>query len=216
MAVRPSVRFDVFKRDAFTCSYCGRRPPDVTLELDHIIPVAEGGDDTIDNLTTACWDCNRGKGAKQLAGEPQAIPSVAERTALIKERERQLRAYHAAQEASANRSDAQVARVIDAWFDLWCETSLNRWQMPYESVVRKYVDLIGEAEVIRAIGITIERRHAQLDNDAVRYFCGVLKGIHAEHEGRRKECTVCGRWLHLSRDQDTSLEYHHPDCEPTV
>lgn len=37
------LRFDVFKRDKFQCVYCGRMPPDVTLEVDHIIPKACGG-----------------------------------------------------------------------------------------------------------------------------------------------------------------------------
>ena len=62
-----SQRFEVFKRDLFTCQYCGRKAPDVILEVDHIKPVSKGGDDSIENLVTACWDCNRGKGAKKLS-----------------------------------------------------------------------------------------------------------------------------------------------------
>ncbi|DAA94133.1 TPA: hypothetical protein CPT88_08680 [Candidatus Gastranaerophilales bacterium HUM_8] len=55
------IRFEVFKRDKFTCAYCGRKAPDVILEVDHIIPVAKGGDNNITNLITSCIDCNRGK-----------------------------------------------------------------------------------------------------------------------------------------------------------
>lgn len=29
-----SIRFEVFKRDMFTCQYCGRKAPDVILEVD--------------------------------------------------------------------------------------------------------------------------------------------------------------------------------------
>lgn len=61
------LRFEVFKRDRFTCQYCGRMSPDVILEVDHIEPVAEGGDDDILNLITACRDCNRGKGKVRLS-----------------------------------------------------------------------------------------------------------------------------------------------------
>lgn len=62
MAVKSKTkRFEVFKRDKFTCQYCGRRPPDVVLECDHIHPEAKGGDDEYSNLITACFDCNRGK-----------------------------------------------------------------------------------------------------------------------------------------------------------
>lgn len=55
------IRFEVFKRDKFTCVYCGRKAPDVILEVDHIKPVAKGGDNSIANLVTSCIDCNRGK-----------------------------------------------------------------------------------------------------------------------------------------------------------
>jgi 5-methylcytosine-specific restriction endonuclease McrA len=33
------LRFEVFKRDGFSCQYCGAHPPDVLLEIDHVIPV---------------------------------------------------------------------------------------------------------------------------------------------------------------------------------
>lgn len=61
------IRFEVFKRDKFTCQYCGRMAPDVILEIDHIKPVAEGGDDELINLLTSCRDCNRGKGKTRLS-----------------------------------------------------------------------------------------------------------------------------------------------------
>jgi hypothetical protein len=64
--VSKRVRFEIFKRDGFTCQYCNRKPPDVTLEVDHIDPRALGGSNEEINLITACWDCNRGKAAKSL------------------------------------------------------------------------------------------------------------------------------------------------------
>ena len=61
------TRFEVFKRDKFTCQYCGRMSPDVILEVDHIKPVIEGGDNDFLNLITSCRDCNRGKGKTLLS-----------------------------------------------------------------------------------------------------------------------------------------------------
>lgn len=61
------IRFEVFKRDKFTCQYCGRMSPDVILEVDHMNPVAQGGDNDILNLITSCRDCNRGKGKNLLS-----------------------------------------------------------------------------------------------------------------------------------------------------
>ncbi len=55
------VRFDIIKRDKRTCQYCGREPPEVKLEIDHIKPVSKGGTNEPSNLITSCRDCNRGK-----------------------------------------------------------------------------------------------------------------------------------------------------------
>lgn len=54
-------RFEIFKRDYFTCQYCGQRPPNVVLEVDHIEPRSKGGSNDDINLITSCFDCNRGK-----------------------------------------------------------------------------------------------------------------------------------------------------------
>ena len=48
------IRFEVFKRDSFTCQYCGRSAPDVILEVSGLNPVANGGDNDIMNLITSC------------------------------------------------------------------------------------------------------------------------------------------------------------------
>jgi len=63
------LRFEVFKRDKFTCQYCGAKAPDVILHVDHIVPVAEGGDNDMLNLVTACRDCNLGKGKRMLSDD---------------------------------------------------------------------------------------------------------------------------------------------------
>ena len=60
------IRFEIFKRDSFTCQYCGQEVPDIVLNVDHINPVKNGGDNNITNLITSCFDCNSGKGARLL------------------------------------------------------------------------------------------------------------------------------------------------------
>ena len=67
--ISKKMRFEVFKRDKFTCQYCGRTAPDVILEVDHIKPVAEGGTNDLINLVTSCKDCNRGKGKRELSDD---------------------------------------------------------------------------------------------------------------------------------------------------
>lgn len=67
--ITKSTRFEVFKRDSFTCQYCGQSAPNVLLEVDHIVPVASGGTNDVMNLVTSCRDCNRGKGARELSDD---------------------------------------------------------------------------------------------------------------------------------------------------
>jgi hypothetical protein len=84
------LRFEVFKRDSFTCQYCGRKAPDVVLEIDHIKPVAEGGKNTILNLITSCQECNRGKG-KQLLTEHQTLDKERNQLEVLQQRKEQMR-----------------------------------------------------------------------------------------------------------------------------
>lgn len=56
------IRSRIFERDDYTCSYCGTRGGD--LECDHKIPICQGGSNDDDNLTTACFPCNREKGPR--------------------------------------------------------------------------------------------------------------------------------------------------------
>ncbi|MEM9190070.1 MAG: HNH endonuclease [Myxococcota bacterium] len=58
------TRDNVFRRDDYTCQYCGRRPGKRQLSLDHVVPKSRGGPARWDNLVTACADCNRRKGHK--------------------------------------------------------------------------------------------------------------------------------------------------------
>lgn len=61
-----SLRFEVLRRDSFTCKYCGRRAPEVELHVDHLKPWIETQKHDINNLVTACKDCNIGKGMKHI------------------------------------------------------------------------------------------------------------------------------------------------------
>lgn len=78
MAIGKRLRFQIFRRDNFACRYCGRTADaGAVLEVDHIKPRAEGGEDHPTNLITACENCNSGKsdillGAPLVEDVPQA------------------------------------------------------------------------------------------------------------------------------------------------
>ena len=58
------LKREVFRRDSYTCAYCGHRGNVLSLHVDHIVPVSRGGTDDPANLTTACWSCNLEKGTR--------------------------------------------------------------------------------------------------------------------------------------------------------
>ena len=63
--VTSTLRYDVLKRDHFTCKMCGATVKDgIKLQVDHIIPVSKGGKTTMSNLQTLCQRCNQGKSNK--------------------------------------------------------------------------------------------------------------------------------------------------------
>lgn len=63
--IKPKLRFNILERDKYTCQACGATPQDgVTLEIDHIQPIAKGGTDDPSNLQVLCRECNAGKGAR--------------------------------------------------------------------------------------------------------------------------------------------------------
>jgi 5-methylcytosine-specific restriction endonuclease McrA len=53
-------RKNILRRDMYKCQYCNKS--ETSLTIDHIIPKSKGGDDTWENLTTACVSCNNKKG----------------------------------------------------------------------------------------------------------------------------------------------------------
>jgi hypothetical protein len=56
-------RQKVFERDEYKCHYCQKQLTRFSATLDHIQPVSEGGDNSYDNLVTACLLCNSQRGS---------------------------------------------------------------------------------------------------------------------------------------------------------
>lgn len=86
-SISKKIRFEVFKRDKFTCQYCGAKSPDAVLNVDHIEPVAKGGTNELINLLTSCADCNSGKGARRLDSNAEVQKQRKEIEALARRRE---------------------------------------------------------------------------------------------------------------------------------
>jgi hypothetical protein len=158
-----TVRFEVFKRDGFVCQYCGATPPKVVLEVDHIDPVSGGGSNDPDNLITACFDCNRGKGARSLKIAPESLAEKAER---IAEAEAQLAAFREVMASVEARKEAEVWEVVDALFGTE-DTTHARFNS-----IKMFLGRLPVWEVKEAAEIARGAKPWS-EPQRFRYFCGV-------------------------------------------
>jgi 5-methylcytosine-specific restriction endonuclease McrA len=54
-------RKNLFKRDRYTCQYCGLQPGPEELTVDHVVPRSRGGVSSWENCVLACVECNKRK-----------------------------------------------------------------------------------------------------------------------------------------------------------
>lgn len=209
MTLSRRLRFEAFKRDGFTCQYCGRKPPAVVLQADHVVPRAEGGTDEIENILTACFDCNNGKAAVSLDDITDVV-DVEERTRLIREREAQVRAYNDAKKEARERRDEAFDEAWRYWFDLHNTDSLPGWVVPKESFLRHYLNKLPLEDVKDAMEIAVGKHGHRAA--APKYFGGICRRKIADSEGRTKICPGCGDTLILEHGDDPNQAWWHSGC----
>lgn len=189
MAIKKRVRFEVLRRDDYTCRYCGGKAPDVRLTVDHVIPDVLGGPDDPSNLVTACVDCNSGKSSIQ--PDQPLVEGVAE-DAL-----RWADAMKAAAAQQAARA-AEVQQYQDAFLALW-----NRWSYGPESdkrnlplppewknSVRNFQQALLPLAVLgECVEIAMGAPKVATEN-VFRYMCGVAWNKVTEQQGLAKQLLV--------------------------
>lgn len=175
-AITKGVRFDVFKRDKFTCQYCGAHPPSVILHVDHIHPVSKGGTNAVANLITACLPCNIGKGAKSLNEAPQ---SLKDKAAEVAEREAQLNGYSLVMQAAADRVERESWVVAARLMGLESVESFNRQEL---QSIRTFVKRGGYWLAVEAAEIAAAR-FPVYGQRTFKYFCGIVWAKLKREEG---------------------------------
>ena len=159
------VRFEIFKRDGFTCQYCGKQPPDSTLVIDHINPIANGGDNDMLNLITSCEDCNQGKGARlleRITFSPDADIEWLETQQEIAE----MRRY---QIAKAERDRLQD-EIIESLQNLWWEL-VNDDDAPSKTVFIRWFGFAAPDEIEKAIIATSAKSYKLTSFRAALKYC---------------------------------------------
>lgn len=164
-AVSTRTRFEVFKRDAFACQYCGSTPPSVILHVDHVIAVAKGGENHIDNLVTACSRCNLGKSDVSLKSVPKPLQA---RAAEIAEREKQLLGYQEILQARRDRLDGEMWRGANLLCDRFVKKEIRT---NYLQSIRIFIERLGVHECILSVEIAMDR--IQNYESCYKYFCGI-------------------------------------------
>lgn len=177
------LRFEVFKRDNFTCKYCGRTPPVAMLEVDHVIPACEGGKDDMSNYLTSCFDCNRGKGKVPLSKVDSKI-NYSEEKDKLGESKLQLAEYRKFLKQAAKRLGKQVDEVDD-----YCSFKDDYKFVLSDSgkeSIRKFLKFFPPERIKEAIDIACNKfpKTTKENSDRrFRYMCGILQNWKAELTG---------------------------------
>lgn len=79
-------RVNIYSRDKFSCQYCGKKGKMNNFTFDHVLPRAQGGKTTWENIVTCCPECNCKKDNRtpqqakmkllSIPVQPQWLPAV--------------------------------------------------------------------------------------------------------------------------------------------
>lgn len=161
--ISKKLRFEIFKRDNFTCQYCGKSAPDVVLEVDHINPVNNGGDNDIMNLITSCFDCNRGKGKRKLSDKSEIKMQMEQLKELNTKRE-QLEMLLKWKEELSNFENEQANKIENILFK---KTGFNFSDYGKKDCI-KQIKEFGFEEVYESTIISINQYYDETDENSVR------------------------------------------------
>lgn len=152
-AISKKVRFEVFKRDSFTCQYCGKAAPDVILHVDHIDPVSRGGGNDILNLITSCADCNGGKSNRVLDDQTMLVKQR-QQLVEINERVEQLKMMAEWRRAVMSLADQELELLVEE-----TEHSLGGAEINDNgrAVLKRLLRKHGYEAAIKAVNHSIER-----------------------------------------------------------
>lgn len=185
MARKPipkSIRFEVFKRDKFTCQYCGAQAPDVLLEIDHIKPVSKGGTNDILNLVTSCRDCNRGKTNRELSDDT-SVRKQKQQLDIMQERREQLQMMLQWKDELQKETELE----IDAIENLFIAITSIGFNANGRLGVRRLIKRFGYDEVQEATEIALDRYYNCNLPDSWEHAFSKIGGICYNRKKARDE-----------------------------
>jgi hypothetical protein len=136
--ISTKTRFEIFKRDGFACQYCSAKPPKVPLEVDQIIPVVNGGTNDTENLITACFDCNRGKGSRELTLMPLSTIEKIERMEIAQKQYAQLKRIINKEKKIIQEQVEEVNQIYKIYHPEW------RFSDKFKIQVKTFISKLGD------------------------------------------------------------------------
>ena len=178
MAIPKRTRFEVLRRDNYTCRYC--RSTDNPLTIDHVTPVSLGGTDDPSNLVACCKDCNAGKSST--SPDENTVAQVAE------EALRWRTALRQAMDDVNSERDQQRERFT------WFTESWEGWDEGRRYLPSHWLDVLAEwdaigvrkSDVYDALEIALRNRNVSADA-VFNYMRGVIRNRIAEAVDRAKK-----------------------------
>lgn len=158
--ISKSTRFEIFKRDKFTCQYCGKKAPDVILHVDHINPVSKGGTNDLLNLITSCIDCNLGKSDRTLA-DTTIIDCKRTQMEELQERREQIEMMMEWQRGLVELDRYLVEQIAEFWAEL-----VEPYRLSDQGLksLKKLLRQNNADEVIEAMRVAT-KQYLQYEND---------------------------------------------------
>jgi hypothetical protein len=165
MSVSKRLRFEILRRDNYTCRYCGKNAAETELHVDHVLAVALGGKDEATNLVTSCEPCNTGKAS--IAPDSALVADIEEK-ALLWDRALALSVEH-------RLAALDEQRQLIEWFeDEWIFRHDFAAPMPDDweaSLIRFAAHGLPVPEIDDALNVAYA---APVKPESMwRYFCGV-------------------------------------------
>lgn len=173
MAVSKRTRFEVLRRDDHTCRYCGGKAPEVTLTVDHVLPVALGGTDDPTNLVACCHECNAGKSSTS-PGEK-----------LVADVNEEALKWAAAREIALRKRAERIAsekKLAGAFLESWRGWDKDLSQLPHDweqSILGWLAEGITLEELDDCLCIALGASHIP-HRSVFRYMAGVVRNKVAE------------------------------------
>lgn len=175
--VSKSLRFEILRRDQFTCRYCGSKAPDVQLHVDHVVPTSLGGTDQPENLVTACADCNSGKANRSLDDDTV--------TEIVEDAEQWRNNIERAAQKRYN-TIKNIEAVGDFFLSVWPQHLDYSLPFNYAKIVYNYIAKgISQDEIEHLVQVALNSPATA--GRKFQYFCGCCRNVIREIEESARE-----------------------------